>query len=71
VIANPAVVRHIGRARQSLAVGPHGRLILAVRADRQRRLGKDGFQRRLLIDEQIARAGADENLDPRRPRRLF
>ena len=28
------------------------------------------FERRLLVDEQIARAGADEDLDPRRARRL-
>ena len=31
--------------------------------DRQRRLGEDSLQRVLLVDEQIARAGADEDLD--------
>ena len=31
--------------------------------DRQRRLGEDPLQRVLLVDQQIARAGADEDLD--------
>ena len=31
--------------------------------DRQRRFGEDAFQRVLLVDEQVAGAGADEDLD--------
>jgi hypothetical protein len=42
-----------------------------VGTDRQRRFGKDRLQRRLLIDQQIARAGADENFDARRARGEF
>ena len=66
VVANPRVVGDVVRAGESRRVGAHGRFVFAVGSDRQRRLGEDSFQRRLLVDEQIARAGADENLDPRR-----
>ena len=44
-------------------VGADGRFVFAVGGDRQRRLGEDAFERRLLVDEQVAGAGADEDLD--------
>ena len=69
VVANAAVIGDVGRAGKPGGIGPDGRFVFAVGTDRQRRLGKDRFQRRLVIDEQIARAGADEDLDPRRARR--
>ena len=63
VVANSRVVGDVVRAGEPRRVGADGRFVFAMGGDRQRRLGEDSFQCGLLVDEQIARAGADEDLD--------
>ena len=48
---------------KSRGVGADGGFVFAVGRDRQRRLGEDAFQGCLVVDEQVAGAGADEDLD--------
>ena len=38
-----------------------------MRTERQRRLGEDPLEVLLTLDQQVAGAGADEDLDARRP----
>ncbi len=71
VIANAAVVGEGLSAFQPSGVRADGRFVFAMGGDRQRRLGEDAFQGRLLIDEQIPRAGADEDLDAGRALRCL
>ena len=52
-------------------VSSHGRLVFAVRANRQRRFGKNLFQRRLLVDQQITGTRSDKNFDAGRASGVF
>ncbi len=56
---------NVGRASKPLGVGADGGFVLAVRTYRQGRFGEDAFQCVLLIDQQVSRAAANENFDPR------
>ena len=66
VVADARVIGDVVRAGEAGRIRADRRFIFAVGRDRQRRLGEDPFERRLFVDEQIAGAGADEDLDPRR-----
>ena len=63
VVADAGMVGHVVRAGEAGGVGADGRFVFAVGGDRQRGLGEDPLQRSLLVDQQVAGAGADEDLD--------
>ena len=63
VVADAGVVGHVVRAGEAGRVRANGGFVFAVGGDRQRRLGEDAFQGGLLVDQQVAGAGADEDLD--------
>ena len=65
-VANPRMIGHASRGIPG-GIGAHRRFILTVRTDRQCRVGEDPFQGLLVVDQQIAGARADEDLDPRGP----
>ena len=66
-IANPRVVRDAGDADERVAVGEDGGLVFAVGADGCGGLREDALERSLIVDEQVAGAGADEDLDAGAP----
>ena len=58
------------QSSEAFHVGPYGRLVLAVRGDRHGRLGEQGAERTLVVDEHVAGRRAHEELDAADPLRV-
>jgi len=63
VVADAGMIGECFAAVESVAIGADGRFFFAVGSDAECGLGEDTFERGLLIDEQVAGAGANEDFD--------
>ena len=66
-VADAGVVGDARDGAQRFAVLSDGRFVFAVGADGRRGFREDSLERSLVVDEQVAGAGADEDLDARAP----
>ena len=63
LVADHGVLSDVRGITDADPVLPNRCFIFAMRRNRQRRLAENPFERRLVIDQQIAGTGPDEDLD--------